>query len=278
MTARIRKHIRSNVVGYVAVFLALSLGTAQATHPGGANTISSGDIINQEVKNDDLGANAVGSGKIADGGVQTPDLADGAVGTNKLQKNAVTSAKIADGGVGLADLAAKSVDSTKVVNFSLRGFDLASDSINTPKVVNDSLFGVDIREDTLTPLDGHDAFTGRCDPGPSSSRNCIELSFFLQRSMPVIVHWNFAHWSDNDVGDVVSGHCDLKHNGNTLAFIPAGSNDAAVSFRPDAGIPVVDVMALGAGTHTLGMTCTQGPSADIVYGQMRIAAVELGMD
>src|ERR671910_197676 len=101
MDGKIRDHIRSNIVGYVSLFFALSLGTAYATHPGGANTISSGDIINGEVKNDDLGSNSVRSGKINDGGVQAADLAAGGVGTNKLQNSAGTSGKILDGGVGL---------------------------------------------------------------------------------------------------------------------------------------------------------------------------------
>ena len=50
MSKLARDHIRSNLVGYVAVFLALTMGTAYATHPGGADTISAEDIINGQVK------------------------------------------------------------------------------------------------------------------------------------------------------------------------------------------------------------------------------------
>ena len=49
----LRNHLRSNVIGYVAVFIALS-GTAIASHPGGADTISAADIINNEVRTEDI--------------------------------------------------------------------------------------------------------------------------------------------------------------------------------------------------------------------------------
>jgi hypothetical protein len=278
LSSRIRRHIRTNVVGYVSLFFALSLGTAYATHPGGANTISSGDIINQEVKNDDLGANSVGSGKINDGGVQTPDLADGAVGTNKLQNNAVTTGKILDGGVGLADLAGSSVDSSKVANFSLAGLDLAGNSVNSTKVINDSLFGVDVREDTLSPLDAHDAFDDRCDPTSTTHVRCAGVEFFLQRSMPVLTIYNWSQYSDNDQGDRVAGACRTRLDGtNTSGTIWVGSESAGGGSWPSAATPVVDVLTLSSGTHTVELWCSQN-LRDIVFGDIRIAVVELGMD
>jgi hypothetical protein len=86
MGEKIRQHIGSNVVGYVALFFALSGGAAWATHPGGANTISSTDIIDNEVKTqdvrdgnirrEDIRTDAVVTEHIADGAVQSADLAD----------------------------------------------------------------------------------------------------------------------------------------------------------------------------------------------------------
>jgi hypothetical protein len=94
MSRRVSNHIRSNVVGYLALFFVLTMGTAYATHPGGANTIGSGDIINGEVRNDDLAANAVGSAKIADRSVKNADLSIGASSSNT----------IADGGIKAIDV------------------------------------------------------------------------------------------------------------------------------------------------------------------------------
>jgi hypothetical protein len=73
---RTRSHIRGNAVGYVALFFALTGGVAWATHPGGADTIDSGDIINAEVKNKDIADNAIGTNKIVTGGVRSVDVLD----------------------------------------------------------------------------------------------------------------------------------------------------------------------------------------------------------
>jgi hypothetical protein len=100
--------IRGNVLGLAAIFLALS-GTAYATHPGGANTISSTDIINGEVRNDDLAANAVGSGKIADRQVKNADLSIGASSSNT----------IADGGIQGVDVRNETLTTEKLADLAV---------------------------------------------------------------------------------------------------------------------------------------------------------------
>jgi hypothetical protein len=42
------------VIAFVALFLALTGGVAWANHPGGADTISSADIINEEIQSQDI--------------------------------------------------------------------------------------------------------------------------------------------------------------------------------------------------------------------------------
>lgn len=86
--------IRGNVLGLAAIFLALS-GTAYATHPGGANTISSGDIIDNVVRSEDIRDGNVTSADLRTGSVVTGKLADGAVSTAKLADAAVTIPKLA---------------------------------------------------------------------------------------------------------------------------------------------------------------------------------------
>jgi len=101
---RVLTHMRSNVVGYVALFVALGSGSAMA-----ANTISSADIINGEVKSVDIGGQEVG----------TTDIAN----------NAVTTAKVLDDSLGNLDLKAGSVRATEVANGSLTGADIQDSSI-----------------------------------------------------------------------------------------------------------------------------------------------------
>jgi hypothetical protein len=147
MSARIRHHIRSNVIGYLALFVALG-GTAYATHPGGANTISSGDIIDGQVMNPDIGANAVGTGKIIDDTIRSADIGTDAVNSAEITSGAVRTAEIQNGQVLSADVA----------NNSLTGADVAdTDSLGSPEigelgggdVTDDSLTGTDVQESSL---------------------------------------------------------------------------------------------------------------------------------
>jgi hypothetical protein len=74
---RVSDYIRRSAIGLVALFFALSGRVAWATHPGGANTISSGDIINAEVRNRDIANKAIGTDKIVNGAVRSGDVLDG---------------------------------------------------------------------------------------------------------------------------------------------------------------------------------------------------------
>jgi hypothetical protein len=87
VSARVYRHIRGNVVGYVAVFLALS-GSAYAVDGPlpGQNQVGSADIIDNEVKSSDIGtgqvknadvaAQTIKSGTIGNGSVQGIDVLD----------------------------------------------------------------------------------------------------------------------------------------------------------------------------------------------------------
>ena len=87
----------ANVMAMIAVVLAIGGGTAIATHPFGTSTISSGDIIDLEVK--------------------TPDLATGAV----------TGAKVLDDSLGSSDI--NGIWSPDVVNDGLTGDDVREDTL-----------------------------------------------------------------------------------------------------------------------------------------------------
>jgi hypothetical protein len=130
VSGRIRKHIQQNVVGYLALFLVLTGGTAMAVDGPlpGQNQVGSEDIINGEVKNADLGTDAVASGKIIDRQVKNADLSLGASSSNT----------IADGGIQGID----------VKNNTLTGT-----QIDESTLFNDnSLTGADIDESSLTGL------------------------------------------------------------------------------------------------------------------------------
>jgi hypothetical protein len=105
MSTRIRAHIRNNVVGYIALFLVLTGGTAQALQ--GSNTVFSDDIVNRDVKTADLGVRAVTANR----------LAPNSVGSGRVVDESLTGADI--GNLTGADVTADSLTGADIDEPSL---------------------------------------------------------------------------------------------------------------------------------------------------------------
>jgi hypothetical protein len=117
----------------VALFFALSGGVAWATHPGGANTINSADIIDGEVKEADVGQGAVASHELKNDSILPGDVAP----------NSLTSGRIADGSLTSAD----------VQNNALTANDIAPNSIPTGRILDETLTGADVKNNALKGAD-----------------------------------------------------------------------------------------------------------------------------
>ncbi len=118
MHGRARDHIRANVVGYLALFVALG-GSAYA-----ANTIGSADIIDGEVKSADIGNGEVKSADIGDGEVKSADLVENVVGSNK----------IADRQVKNADLSIGASSSNTIADGGIEGVDVKANTLGGPQI------------------------------------------------------------------------------------------------------------------------------------------------
>jgi len=113
MSTKIRLHLRSNLIAYLALFIALGGTGAYAAQK--------------------LGKNSVKSKQIKDGGIKAKDIADGAVSAVKIGAGAVSPLVIEDGSITTAKL--------------------ADGSIGGAKVADDSLTGADVDESTLSGVD-----------------------------------------------------------------------------------------------------------------------------
>ena len=82
MLRTVRSHFFNNVVGYIALFVAL--GGTGAYALSGSNTVFSDDIVNGQVKKPDLGANSVGPGKVADNSLTGSDIKPESVGGPRI--------------------------------------------------------------------------------------------------------------------------------------------------------------------------------------------------
>jgi trimeric autotransporter adhesin len=148
MSSRVSAHLRNNLVGYIALFCFAMGGTAYATHPGGEKTISSIDIIDDEVFSDD-----VANDTLAGGGLAAADLRPDSVGTSEVALNSLNSLDLSPNSVGFSEIADNSIRTEDVATNTLTSIDLASSSVGTSEVATNSLTGSDIAEASLTGLD-----------------------------------------------------------------------------------------------------------------------------
>src|SRR6058998_3012786 len=86
MSAKLRAHIRGNIVGYVALFFALSTGSAVAL--SGSNTVFTDDIVNDQVRSDDVRNDTLGGG-----GLQAVDLRPDSVGASEVVNDSLGTAE-----------------------------------------------------------------------------------------------------------------------------------------------------------------------------------------
>jgi hypothetical protein len=307
LSTKVSDHVRSNVWGIAAMFVALT-GTAYAMDGPlpGQNQVGSADIINGEVLDQDIGAgqvksaqiaaNAIGSGKVADGSLMGADLATDAIsddtlnpltGSTRIAANAVKESELGDSSVFSSEVAPNSLTGADIATNSIGGVDIADESIGSAhrgprsvgggEVANDSLGGADINESTLTALDGHDSFDPLCDPSTETLVPCDELTFSLGRRMQVLTTYDYGFGSGSS--DEPSGACrttlDGAYSSDYIYLFAPG-----MSFSDLGGIPVADVLTLDAGEHTVGLSCAEAipDSSDLEIRDIRIAAVELGMD
>jgi hypothetical protein len=112
MLNRIAEVIRHNVLGLIAIFIALS-GTAYAA------------LANNSVTTAKLANGAVTSPKLANGAATSAKIAGGAVGTSKLTNGSVIAGKLGSASVTNAKLANHSVTGKKVAGRTLHLMNIA---------------------------------------------------------------------------------------------------------------------------------------------------------
>jgi hypothetical protein len=288
-STRVRQHLRQNIYGLIAIFIALS-GTAYAVDGplAGQNKVGSADIIDGEVYGQDLRANAVGTGKVLDGSLtgfdvqndslSGADIASQSVGFTELDFNAVGTGEVINDSLTGQDIANESVGFTELGPNSVGGSELAEPSVNSAQVFDDGLTGTDVNEATLSPLDAHDGFSSGCDPNSTTYVPCGSVQFTVGQPMEVIAFWTYGFKGTSD-DDPPFGSCRTTLDGSDVSGDIVGAMED-VHDGPVGGTPVVDVIPLAAGTHTLGLRCHEVIPSDFDYvvEQVRIGVIELGFD
>jgi hypothetical protein len=280
-SARVREHIRTNVVGYIALFCFAMGGTAFA-----------------------IEANSVRSKHIANGQVRTADLADGSVAGAKLAGGSVTSEKILDGSVGGADLGtaivqAQHIDEAAVGAEELGEGVVGSDEVGLEALNGDDiggLTGADIDESSFGTVPDSNQLAGRAaaryenqfaedstlcsGPSSSGSGSCASVSITVPAASTVFatasVEWvKFADGS-------ARARCRLMLDGVEVAGTLRTFGDQATGGHRDGFFPseatIQDLISVPAGTHTIDLDCTQaglGNTDTIKFGAGSLIAFRL---
>lgn len=136
LSTRIRRHLQTHIVGYLALFVALS-GTALALP--GHKTVKGDDLSDGAVKKRALASGAVVSGKLAGGSVKAEKLAAGAVGNTQLGDDAVDRKKIKAQAVAGSKIADSAVSSAKVEDGTLQAADFGAGQLSDGFVINSGI-------------------------------------------------------------------------------------------------------------------------------------------
>jgi hypothetical protein len=210
----IRDHVRANVVGYVAVFLALT-GTAGALS----------------------GINRVGSGDIRRGAVRSSDIHDHAVGTDEIRDRAVTNPKLAD----------EAVDSIVVADNSLTGEDINERTLNLNPCrrgevlgfarvrAGSSQGGFDATPLTYTSDDRYITDTYNCAGGPVEVRRKFDRSSQNLDDFPYDYAVRFGGKNPASVANVTPNYPHVSIDPPTVSVYQAGERPSP----PDRGAFVV---------------------------------------
>jgi hypothetical protein len=171
--------------------------------------------------------------------------------------------------------------SFQIPNGAIQGAEIADSTITGADIAANTVTGPDVNEATLATLDGHDAFKAECDPHDDNIFIlCASLTFTTGRQMPVFITVVYSVFHEISDQDSYVGTCKTRLDGVDQVWVGNGDNSfeyAGGYYSPDAGVPIHDVITVSQGTHTLDFLCRQVVN-DIVFGDIRLAVIELGMD
>ena len=156
-SSRLRRHIRSNAVGYVALFMALTIAPAWAASITASdikkNAVRSKHIKAGNVRAPDLDADAVTSPAIGDGEVTGADLDETTLGQvpNAQTATNATNAGNADALDGLNSSEFVQTESAAGGDLggSFSNLQIGAGAVGSAEVGSDALGGADINESSL---------------------------------------------------------------------------------------------------------------------------------
>ena len=269
MRLRLHNHIRTNVVGYVAIFLFAIGGTATALT--GSNTVFSDDIVNGEVKSPDLANNQVRSVDVANDNtafaLTGDDIADNAIDSSEIINGAVDSIEVQDGTLGGPDIADGGLSGQDIAGNTLTGDDVSESTLaQVPSALTASLGGT-----------GRSAGGAGCDPESDVFVTCQTVSLNLAAPSRVLIIGRIRAFTESGA-TIGRGSCRVGTSvtggvAGSQASLETGENNG--DFQESVAVLGVSPM-IGPGSVSFGIDCNQNEAVGaITYGSAGVAAVAL---
>jgi hypothetical protein len=268
MSSRIRTHIRSNVIGYIALFLVVTGGTAQALQ--GRNTVFSDDIVNQEVKTADIDTRAVTSNRLAANSVKAGTVVNDSL--TGLDIRNLTGDDVA--GDSLTGANITSLTGADVTDGSLGGADVGGNSI-TGSEVNEGTLG-EVPSATIGGTGRSNTTGGYCNPESTGFATCTYTTVQLPQQTRTLVIGSIR--ATTEIGpDSGAGDCRIAASGGGSADYLGRNYRAFVNDPTNAidWVPLTTVVpARGPGATDFGIECNE-TYGGIQYDFQTVSAVAL---
>jgi hypothetical protein len=156
MNRKLRTHVRHNLIGYLALFVSLSTGTAWAVEA----TITSADIVDNEIRSADI-RNGLGVRGIdvIDEDLTAADLALKSVGASELDPAAFDPSEIGPSvpgepiPSGLFGIRPDAIDASEIQDNAVLGVHISNGTVKSEDISDGGVTSADVATNSLTGVD-----------------------------------------------------------------------------------------------------------------------------
>jgi hypothetical protein len=269
MSKRIHAHVRSNVVGYIALFCFAIGGTAFAIDGPlpGVNQVGSEDIINGEV--------------------QTADLGQAGVTVGKLASESVNSAKVVNGSLTGTDIAGDGIGAFDINDNAFRTEDIRAQFTGFGKAYGipaNAIQGDEISDATVTRADLNAEAEGPAgfqkaddDTGIICNDMCAEGSITLPAGFyAIFANLRVLQFDEDET--LLRVECELNDGGTrfAVALFKVSGETGGLGVRPTVATISAQGVRLLTSARTLDFNCEDDDIGNVHGADLQITAIKLG--